>query len=120
MATFNYTTAARKRLADLHTPVSVYMRLRDLEPQSALMESSDYHGGENSRSFIGIAPLGSVAVEHGVAVLSYPDGTRLRKPLDAAYTADQAVNEFIHSFDVRGEYSHLCGLYGYMTFNAVR
>ncbi len=120
MATFNYTTAARKRLADLHTPVSVYMKLRDLYPQSALMESSDYHGGENSRSFIGIAPLGSVAVEHGVAVLSYPDGTRLRKPLDPGYTADRAVNEFIHSFDVRGEYSHLCGLYGYMTFNAVR
>ena len=120
MATFNYTTVARKRLADLHTPVSVYMRLRDLYPQSALMESSDYHGGENSRSFIGVAPIGSVAVEHGVAVLSYPDGTRLRKPLTEEYTADMAVNEFIHSFDVQGEYSNLCGLYGYMTFNAVR
>ena len=56
MASFNYTTAARKRLADLYTPVSVYMRLRDLYPQSALMESSDYHGGENARSFIGIDP----------------------------------------------------------------
>ena len=120
MATFKYTTVARKRLADLHTPVSVYMKLRDLYPQSALMESSDYHGGENSRSFIGIAPIGSVAVEHGVAAFSYPDGTRLRKPLTAEYTADVAVNEFIHSFDVQGEYSSMCGLYGYMTFNAVR
>ena len=120
MATFNYITAARKRLADLHTPVSVYMRLRDLYPQSALMESSDYHGGENARSFIGIAPIGSVSVEHGVAVASYPDGTRTRRPLSAEYTADQAVNEFIHSFDVQGEFSHMCGLYGYMTFNAVR
>ena len=120
MATFKYTTVARKRLADLHTPVSVYMKLRDLYPQSALMESSDYHGGENSRSFIGIAPIGSVAVEHGVAAFAYPDGTRLRKPLSADYTADMAVNEFIHSFDVQGEYSSMCGLYGYMTFNAVR
>ena len=120
MATFKYTTVARKRLADLHTPVSVYMKLRDLYPQSALMESSDYHGGENSRSFIGIAPIGSVSVEHGVAVQSYPDGTRFRKPLSDDYTADMAVNEFIHSFDVQGEYSSMCGLYGYMTFNAVR
>ena len=120
MATFKYTTVARKRLADLHTPVSVYMKLRDLYPQSALMESSDYHGGENARSFIGIAPIGSVAVEHGVAAFAYPDGTRLRKPLTADYTADVAVNEFIHSFDVQGEYSSMCGLYGYMTFNAVR
>ena len=120
MATFKYITAVRKRLADLYTPVSVYMKLRDLYPQSALMESSDYHGGENSRSFIGIDPIGSIRVEHGVAVGSYPDGSRTRKPLSESYTADMAVNQFIHSFQVEGEYSHLCGLYGYMTFNAVR
>ena len=78
MATFKYTTTARKLLADLYTPVSAYMKLRDLYPQSALMESSDYHGGENARSFIGIAPIGSVAIEHGVAVANYPDGSASR------------------------------------------
>ncbi|MBP5303061.1 MAG: chorismate-binding protein, partial [Bacteroidales bacterium] len=119
MATFKYTTTAKKLLADLYTPVSVYMRLRDLYPQSALMESSDYHGGENARSFIGIAPIARVAVEHGVAVAQYPDGRRTSRPLEDDYTADMAVNEFLHSFEVEGEYSNLCGLYGYMTFNAV-
>ncbi len=119
MATFRYTTTAKKLLADLYTPVSVYMRLRDLYPQSALMESSDYHGGENSRSFIGIYPIARVAVEHGVAVAQYPDGSRTSRPLGDDYTADMAVNEFLHSFEVKGDYSNLCGLYGYMTFNAV-
>ena len=66
MATFNYTTQTRKILADLYTPVGVYMRLRDIYPQSALMESSDYHGTENSRSFIGVHPIASIAVGHGV------------------------------------------------------
>ncbi len=56
MATFNYTTQTRKILADLYTPVGVYMRLRDIYPQSALMESSDYHGTENSRSLHRCAP----------------------------------------------------------------
>ena len=119
MATFKYTTASKRLLADLYTPVSVYMRLRDLYPQSALMESSDYHGGENSRSFIGIYPIARVAVEHGVAVAQYPDGSRTSRPLGDDYTADMAVNEFLHSFEVKGDYSNLCGLYGYMTFNAV-
>ena len=41
METFNFTTASKTILADLYTPVGVYMRLRDLYPQSALMESSD-------------------------------------------------------------------------------
>ena len=37
METFKYTTHSRTILADLYTPVGVYMRLRDLYPQSALM-----------------------------------------------------------------------------------
>lgn len=74
MATFNYTTQTRKILADLYTPVGVYMRLRDIYPQSALMESSDYHGTENSRSFIGVHPIASIAVGHGVVTATYPDG----------------------------------------------
>ena len=49
MKTFNYTTTSQTILADLYTPVGVYMRLRDLYPQSALMESSDYHDASNSR-----------------------------------------------------------------------
>lgn len=39
MATFNYTTNSKRILGDLFTPVSLYMRLRDLYPQSMLMES---------------------------------------------------------------------------------
>ena len=67
METFKYTTHSRTILADLYTPVGVYMRLRDLYPQSALMESSDYHEKDNSRSFIGINPIASVAIGHGEA-----------------------------------------------------
>ena len=44
---FHYHTSSKTILADLYTPVGVYMRLRDLYPQSALMESSDYHDANN-------------------------------------------------------------------------
>ena len=53
MKTFNYTTHSKQVLGDMHTPVSIYLKVRDMYPQSALMESSDYHAGENSLSFIG-------------------------------------------------------------------
>ncbi|MBR7029971.1 MAG: anthranilate synthase component I family protein, partial [Prevotella sp.] len=59
--TYKYQTNSKTILADLYTPVGVYMRLRDLYPQSALMESSDYHDANNSRSFIGLNPIASVA-----------------------------------------------------------
>lgn len=129
MATFNYTTQTRKILADLYTPVGVYMRLRDIYPQSALMESSDYHGTENSRSFIGVHPIASIAVGHGVVTATYPDGRVEEKELPAfgegkgekcKLAISKAFNDFIQAIHVEGEGSECCGLYGFTTFNAVR
>ena len=129
MATFSYTTQTRKILADLYTPVGVYMRLRDIYPQSALMESSDYHGTENSRSFIGVHPIASIAVGHGVVTATYPDGRVEEKELPAfgegkgeecKLAISKAFNDFIQAFHVEGEGSECCGLYGFTTFNAVR
>ena len=129
MANFNYTTQTRKILADLYTPVGVYMRLRDIYPQSALMESSDYHGTENSRSFIGVHPIASIAVGHGVVTATYPDGRVEEKELPAfgegkgekcKLAISKAFNDFIQAFHVEGEGSECCGLYGFTTFNAVR
>lgn len=120
MATFNYTTTKRSILADLYTPVGVYLHLRDIYPQSALMESSDYHDSNNSRSFIGINPIGSVSISHGNAILAFPDNTTKNVPLSKDYTSAQAINEFLDSFKVEGEGSQYCGLYGYTSFNAVR
>ena len=129
MATFNYTTQTRKILADLYTPVGVYMRLRDIYPQSALMESSDYHGTENSRSFIGVHPIASIAVGHGVVTATCPDGRVEEKELPAfgegkgekcKLAISKAFNDFIQAFHVEGEGSECCGLYGFTTFNAVR
>ncbi len=129
MEIFNYTTKTRKILADLYTPVGVYMRLRDIYPQSALMESSDYHGSDNSRSFIGMHPMASIAVGHGIVTATYPDGTIQKQELPAfgegkgeacKLAISKAINDFVHSFHVEGEGKDFCGLYGFTTFNAVR
>lgn len=120
MAKYQYQTTARTILADLYTPVGVYMRLRDIYPQSALMESSDYHDANNSRSFIGINPIAHVAISHGQSICQYPDGRRTTHEVNKAYQSDKAINEFLSQFDISGEQSQFCGLYGYTAFNAVR
>lgn len=117
---FTYTTESRTVLADLYTPVGVYMRLRDLYPQSALMESSDYHDSNNSHSFIGICPIASIAISHGEAVCSYPDGSRTVRAVSDSYRVDMAINDFLAHFDVTGDDAGVCGFYGYTSFNAVR
>ena len=120
MKTFNYTTTSKPILADLYTPVGVYMRLRDIYPQSALMESSDYHDSNNSRSFIGIGPLASVAIGHGKATIAFPDGTTESHEVNKTYQSDKAIHALIDCIKVEGDHSNVCGLYGYTSFNAVR
>jgi len=120
MITYKYTTVSRTILADLYTPVGVYMRLRDIYPQSALMESSDYHDKDNSRSFIGINPIASVAIGHGEATVTYPDGSTFRHEVNKDYRSDNAIHALIDHIVVEGEHANYYGLYGYTSFNAVR
>ena len=120
MKTFEYTTTSQTILADLYTPVGVYMRLRDLYPQSALMESSDYHDKSNARSFIGLHPIASVAIGHGKATINYPDGSVLEEMIRPDFQSDKAINSLLKRIKVKGRDSEFCGLFGYTSFNAVR
>ena len=120
METFNFTTTSRTILADLYTPVGVYMRLRDLYPQSALMECADYHDAASSRSFIGINPMASIAIGHGVATATFPDGTTESKPLSSGFGSAEAIHALIDRIHVEGDDASVCGLFGYTSFNAVR
>ena len=117
---FKYTTASRTMLGDISTPVGTYLKVRDLFAQSVLMESSDYHGGENSRSFIGLCPVARIGIEHGKAIGIFPDGSRSEREISDGYPVERALRDFLDRFSVSGEYSGYCGLYGYTTFNAVR
>ncbi|WP_308764399.1 anthranilate synthase component I family protein [uncultured Bacteroides sp.] len=120
MKQFSYKTNSKKVLGDMHTPVSIYLKVRDLYPQSALMESSDYHAGENSLSFIALCPMASVGINNGKATMTYPDNTTVEETLSKTFTVETALNRFISEFKVSGENSNICGLYGYTTFNAVK
>lgn len=126
MASFNYHTTTKRLLGDLYTPVSLYMRLRDLYPQSMLMESSDYHGSENAKSFIGIDPMASIQVGHGVLTMTFPDGSVARRDIPTEnsdkpkLTVANAMNEFLGSFHVEGEGCQYYGIFGFTSANAVR
>lgn len=117
---FHYTIKSIALPGDLSTPVSTYLKVRDLFAQSALMESSDYHGSENNRSFIGLDPLASFSVSHGKAIMLYPDKTEHQVDITDSYSVSDAFDDFIKMFSVEGNDSAYCGLYGYTSFNAVR
>lgn len=126
MASFNYHTTTKRLLGDLYTPVSLYMRLRDLYPQSMLMESSDYHGSENAKSFIGIDPMASIQVAHGTLTMTFPDGSSVKRDIPVENSDKpklavvKAMNDFLGSFHIEGEGCQYYGIFGFTSANAVR
>ena len=120
MKQFKYHTISKKTPGDLLTPVTAYLNVRDLCSQSVLMESSDYHGGENSKSFIAVNPIATVSIAHGKGCMLLPDGQTIEHVIDADYDAARLINEFLGHFSIEGDGSNYCGLYGFTTFNAVR
>ena len=96
MKQYNYQTVSRTMLGDLHTPVSTYLKVRDIFPQSALMESSDYHGSENSRSFIGLCPVASFSIDHGISVFRSPIRYTIVSGYKAALAAKRLYRPSVH------------------------
>ena len=120
MKTYTYITQSKILPGDLHTPVSIYLKARDLFPQSALMESSDYQSCENSRSFIGLDPIAQISVNRNIATAVFPDHTEESRLIDADHPLENILDHYLHRFHVTGDGSDYCGLYGYTSFNAVK
>ena len=109
-------------LADTHTPVSIYLKVRDVYPESALLESSDFHGNENSVSFIGLNPMARFEVNNHQILLKYPDGNTEERSLGKGDSVPQLLNEFIQSFHVTdsGNPTGYNGFFGYSSYDAVQ
>lgn len=107
--------------ADLATPVSIYLRIRDLYPESALLESSDYHTSQNSVSYIGVQPIGSFRVVGNTVYTAYPDGTEQSQSLSANRRLTQCLKEYIDGFSVdTPEHRNAIGLFGFTAYDCVR
>ena len=120
MNNFQFKTVTRQLVGDLHTPVSIYLKVRDIYPESALLESSDFHGNENSLSYIALCPLASIGINSDESTFVFPDGSRKVTPLSESYRVADAMNDFLKHFSVEGDNRDVCGLFGYTAYDAVR
>jgi anthranilate synthase component 1 len=110
-----------KVLADLQTPVGIYLKMRDLYPESVLLESSDFHGGENSYSFIGLKPVARFRLEQRVITEEYPDGTIRKINVAPPVHVPEAFQRFVQSFEQEqtAPAAGINGFFGYTSYDAV-
>jgi anthranilate synthase component I len=111
----------KKMLADTTTPVSIYLRLRDVFPNSLLLESSDYHSRENSMSYICCDPIAGIKLDNDTLKKYYPDGKK--QTLNAGnFVLIDEISKFQAAFKTDADTSLKFitdGLFGYFTHEAV-
>ena len=112
----------RKILADIITPVSIYLKVRDVYPNALLLESSDYHSKENSFSFICMDPLAEFSVNQRKVNISLPGHQPVQTVVSAGNNVVSLLSGFISSFDIDagGEEMLVDGVFGYSTYDAVQ
>jgi anthranilate synthase component 1 len=119
---YRLTTSSRKLLADTLTPVNIYLKLRDVYAASILLESSDYHGHENSLSFICCDPIASFQVRNNEIEIQYPDGNSQTEEVNRTGQVVESLEQFRNAFETPEKVSKYvnCGLFGYMNYDTVR
>lgn len=116
---YSIQTHHRSILADTVTPVSLYLKIRDLYPRSVLLESSDYHGGRDNYSFICLEPMATVEVADGTVSYEFPNEQfEIHQPGDVL----AALRDFFGAFKSTDENARnkLNGFFGYIGYDAVK
>jgi anthranilate synthase component I len=118
-------TECRKMLADVFTPVGIYLRLRDRFRDTILLESTDHHAAENSWSFIGINAIAGIEIVNSNTIeYKLPAQKPERLTIKNKKQVPQLLWDFMKRFELSAadckEAKFAQGLYGYTTFDAVQ
>ncbi|HSK11588.1 MAG TPA: anthranilate synthase component I family protein, partial [Phnomibacter sp.] len=116
-------TTCEQTLADMVTPVGIYLRLRDRFRDTILLESADFHTAENSWSFIGVnAIAGFEAIDLQTVEFKLPGMPPEKIPLGSPADLVPAFNAFLERFEPQGDRGLKAAqsFFGYTSFDAVQ
>ena len=116
------TTKIPDSVADLVTPVSIYLKIRDRYPNTLLLESSDYHGAQNSMSYICFDEIATFEAKNGETSTTLPSEAKKTVKITKENDLATQLNDFINGFDVpeTKEKGVVNGLWGYSAYDAVQ
>ena len=125
MKKIELSTTSKKLLADVYTPVGIYLRLRDRFRDTILLESADFHAGENSYSFIGINAIAGIEIKNFSEIeYKFPREDPKRIAINASTKVTEEIWNFMNHFKINDvakmPVSMAQGLFGYTTFDAVQ
>jgi anthranilate synthase component 1 len=125
MKKMEINTTAKRMLADVYTPVGIYLRLRDKFRDTILLESTDHHSSENSYSFICINAIGGMEITSKEQVeFKLPGRNPEKVALKHTAEVPGLLWNYMQQFDAikpaQKEAGFAQGLFGYSTYDAVQ
>ncbi|MBD2702519.1 anthranilate synthase component I family protein [Spirosoma sp. BT702] len=119
--TYSVISRHKRMLADIITPVSIYLRIRDRFLNSILLESSDYHGNDNSFSYIAFDPVARFSYDRGQLTTQLPGQPEQTRELPVQ-AMREALQTFKDSFKhEKSPFSFITnGLFGYFGYPSVQ
>ena len=119
---FPIKTTHRRLLADMQTPVGVYLKLRDKFPYTVMLESSEYRGTEHGFSCIACDPVAFFELDNDVVTQNFPDGSTEKYPLANRKDGVNALKAFTERFqdDPSVAFPFITGgLFGHISYDSV-
>ena len=112
----------KKIFADTITPVEVYLKIRDIFPNSLLLENSDYMLANNNYSFICFNQIGHIKIKNNEVDCSYPEGEDDSRILAKDEKISTVIHDYLEKFETtNSELKFLNnGLFGYMSHESVK
>ncbi len=125
MEKIKVTTTFKKYAADIYTPVSIYLRLRDRFRDTILLESTDAHAGENSRSVIAINAICGIEIDNlQKGEYKFPGEKEQELLIDKTASVPALLNKYLDRFDAaipeEKAVRIASGLFGYTSYDAVQ
>ncbi len=122
MRKYKLNTYHKKIIADTITPVEVYLKIRDVFPNSLLLESSDYMSSKNNFSFICFNEIGAIKIKDFVLEEKFPDGKSSTKELKQSINIPDIIHKYLDNFDIdQNEHTFVNnGLFGFISHEAIK
>jgi anthranilate synthase component 1 len=112
----------KKIFADTITPVEVYLKIRDIYPNSLLLENSDYMLANNNYSFICFNQIGYIKIKNNEITFSYPGEGVTSKQLSKNEKVSDVIHQYLDRFETsKSDFKFLNnGLFGFMSHESVK
>ena len=125
MKKIELSTTYKKLLADVFTPVGIYLRLRDRFRDTILLESTDFHASENSFSIIGINAIAGIEISNYKEIEFKLPAENIQKiQITNATNVTAELWKFMQHFNISGSaeipVNKAQGLFGYTAYDAIQ